>query len=397
MFSKRFQSEGRMGKKRFYKKRWFKIIAIIIILFLGVGGYFAWKTGYILNKISGSHSNPLASLLGGASQPQSQEGRTNILLLGMRGADDPHGGLLADSIMVASFDTKNNKVAMISVPRDLYVQIPETTERGKLNSVYAYWEGSGRNQGLPKMEEMMQTITGLKIDHAVAINFEGFRQLIDAVGGVDVKLPKAFYETKQFVEGNECGGSFTLPAGTNHLNGEKALCYSRAREETNDFDRSKRQQVILKALKNKMISLGTLTDFGKINNILNIIGANVKTDMTPDEMKGFYEQYSNMKEADIVQRVFENSDKGLLKVPDASSSLGYILVPIAGQDNYSQLQDASLNVFTQDAQKDTSPFIQSGAGAAATTNKTSASSATDKKTSPSSTSSKNSTANTSNK
>ena len=113
-----------------------------------------------------------------------------------------------------------------------------------------------------------------------------------------------------------------------------------------------------------MTSLGTLADFGKVNNILNIIGDNVKTDMTPDEMKGFYNQYSNMQSADIVQRVFENSDKGLLNVPDANSGLGYILVPIAGQDNYSQLQDASVNIFTQAAQKDTSPAVQSGAPAA---------------------------------
>jgi len=353
-----------MAGKRFYQTKKFKTVAVVLILVLAVAGYFGWKTGFILNKISGSRSNALSSLLGSGTAPQSQDGRVNVLLLGMRGADDPHGGLLADSIMVASFDTKNNRVAMISVPRDLYVQIPDSNERGKLNSVYAHWEGGGQGKGIPEMEKMMGTITGLKIDHAVAINFTGFQKLIDAVGGVDVRLPKAFYETKQFVEGNECGGTFTLPAGTNHLNGEKALCYARARDETSDFDRSKRQQVILKALKDKMTSLGTLADFGKVNNILNIIGDNVKTDMTPDEMKGFYNQYSNMQSADIVQRVFENSDKGLLNVPDANSGLGYILVPIAGQDNYSQLQDASVNIFTQAAQKDTSPAVQSGAPAA---------------------------------
>jgi polyisoprenyl-teichoic acid--peptidoglycan teichoic acid transferase len=364
MFSRRNQAREGSSKKRFYQKKKFKIFVIVLVLILGVVGYFGWKTGYILNKISGSNSSSFASLLSGGATPQSQDGRTNILLLGMRGADMPGGGLLADSIIVASFDTKNNKVAMISVPRDLYVQIPDTNEHGKINSVYSYWESGGRNQGIPKMEQMMQTITGLKIDHAIVINFAGFQKLIDAVGGIDVRLSKAFYETKQFVEGNECGGEFTLPAGSNHLNGEKALCYARARVTTNDFDRSKRQQVILKALKDKMISLGTLADFGKINNILNIIGNNVTTDMTPDEMKGFYGQYSSMEDADIVQRVFENSEKGLLKVPEANSGLGYILFPIAGQDNYSQLQDASLNVFTQAAQSDTAPVQQSGAPAA---------------------------------
>jgi polyisoprenyl-teichoic acid--peptidoglycan teichoic acid transferase len=350
MFLSRNQGGVGSSRKRFYQKKKFKVFAVILIIVLAIGGYFAWKTGFVLNKISGSKNSALGSLFGSGSASQSEDGRVNILLLGMRGANMPGGGLLADSIMVASFDTKNNKVAMISVPRDLYVKIPDTNENSKINAVYSHWESGGKGQGIPKMEAMLQTITGLKIDHAVVINFAGFQKLIDAVGGVDVRMPKGFAETQQFVEGNECGGSFTLPIGTNHLNGEKALCYARARVQTNDFDRSKRQQVILKALKDKMTSLGTLADFNKVNNILNIIGDNVKTDMTPDEMKGFYEQYSNMKDADIVQRVFENSEKGLLKVPVANSGLGYILFPIAGQDNYSQLQDASKNVFTQEAQ-----------------------------------------------
>jgi LCP family protein required for cell wall assembly len=325
------------------------LLVVLIVIAIAAGGYFAWKTGYVLNKISGSQNSSLGSLLSGGTTPQSDDGRINILLLGMRGANMPGGGLLADSIMIASFDTKNNKVALISAPRDLYVQIPGTNERGKINSVYSYWESGGKGQGIPKMEEMMQTITGLKIDHAVAINFEGFRKLIDAVGGVDVKLPKGFSEPKQFVEGNECGGEFALPAGTSHLSGEKALCYARSRVTSNDFDRSKRQQIVLKALKDKMTSLGTLADFNKLNNILNIIGDNVKTDLSPEEMKGFYDQYSNMKEADIFQRVFENSEKGLLKVPEAGTGLGYVLIPIAGQDNYSQMQDACRNIFTDEA------------------------------------------------
>lgn len=335
---------------KIYQKRWFKFLAVVVLIIVAVGGYFAWKTGYILNKISNSENSALGSLLGSGTTPEEQDGRINVLLLGMRGANMPGGGLLADSIMVASFDTKNNKVGLISVPRDLWVQIPGTGERGKLNSVYSHWESGGRGQGIEKMKEIMGTITGLKINKAAAINFEGFRQLVDAVGGVDVRLSKSFSEPLQFVEGNECGGAFTLPAGTNHLGGEKALCYARARVTTNDFDRSKRQQVVLKALKDKMISLGTLADFGKLNKILDIVGANVKTDLTPEEMKVFYDQYASMKDADILQLVFENSEKGLLKVPEAGTGLGYVLVPIAGQDNYSRLQDACRNIFSTESQ-----------------------------------------------
>jgi len=336
--------------RKIYQNKWYRLLAVVILILAAAGGYLAWKTGITINKISSSENSAFGSLFGDSSTPEEQDGRINVLLLGMRGANMPGGGLLADSIMVASFDTKNNKVGLISVPRDLYVQIPGTGERGKLNSVYSYWESGGKGQGIQKMEEMMGTITGLKISKGVAINFEGFRQMIDAVGGVDVKLAKGFSEPLQFVEGKECGGEFSLPAGTNHLNGEKALCYARSRVTTNDFDRSKRQQIILQALKGKMISLGTLADFGKLNKILDIAGANVKTDLTPEEMKGFYDQYGQMKEADIVQLFFENSEKGLLRVPEAGTGLGYVLVPIAGQDNYSKLQEASRNIFSGTAQ-----------------------------------------------
>lgn len=362
-FSRR--SNPRREKTKLYKRKWFKTIGVIVVLILGIGGFFAWKTGYMLNKISGFRGSALGSLFGGATTPQEQEGRTNILLLGMRGANDPSGGLLADSIILVSLDTKDNKVALISIPRDLYVKVPETSERGKINSVYSYWEGSGRNQGIPKMEEMVGAVTGLKVNYTIVINHQGFQDLVNAVGGIDVHLQKAFYETKQFVAGNECGGVFSLPAGTDHLDGAKALCYARARDETSDFDRSKRQQVMLKALKDKMLSIGTLADFSKVNKMLDTIGNNVKTDLTPDQMKGLYDQYNNMKDAQIVQRVFENSEQGLLEVPAAESNLGYVLVPMAGQDNYSQLQDACQNIFTEQVQKDTAPAVQSGAPASA--------------------------------
>lgn len=338
--------------RKIFQKRWVKIIIMaIIIVAAAIGGFFAWKTGHTLNIISNSENSAIGSLLRESELPEAEEGRINILLLGMRGANMPGGGLLADSIMVASLNTKENKIALISVPRDLYVQIPGTSERGKLNSVYSYWESRGNGQGIAKMEEMMGNITGLKIDRTIVINFEGFRQLIDAVGGIDIRLAKPFSENLQFVEGNECGGVFTLPAGINHLNGERALCYARARVQTNDFDRSKRQQAVLRALKAKMTSIGTLADFSKLNNILNIVGANVKTDLTPEEIKGFYDQYASMKDAEITQLVFENSEKGLLEVPSANTGLGYVLVPRAGQDNYSALRDASRNIFSQEDQQ----------------------------------------------
>jgi len=211
---------------------------------------------------------------------------------------------------------------------------------------------------LKAMEQILGEITGQKIHYAVAINFYGFKQLIDAVGGVEINLETPFYETHQFVEGKECGLEFTLPKGKNILNGEKALCYARARDNTSDFDRAKRQQVILMALKDKLVSMGTLTDFGKLNAILNAIGDNVRTDMASFEMKNFYEQYAGMQDAQIYRRVFENSEEGLLTVPADSHGAGYILIPRAGQDNYTQTSEVCTNIFNLPPQSDINPQKQ---------------------------------------
>jgi len=357
------QLSDKKSKKRFYKKTWFKLLMGLGFLTILVTGAVAWKTGYILNKISQSDNSTLRSLInvlpiiGDNELKATEDGRTNILLLGMRGQNVPGGGLLADSIIVLSLKKDENKVAMLSIPRDLYVKVPGSDSHSKINSVYAYGEEKG-GKGLEQMSQIVGDVTGLKIHYAVAINFIGFKQLIDAVGGIDVYLETPFYETHQFVEGNECGGEFTLPAGLNHLDGEKALCYARARDNTSDFDRSKRQQLMIKALKDKLMSLGTLTDFSKLGAILDAVGENLKTNMASFEMKKFYEDYVSLSGAEIYQRVFENSEEGMLTVPETDYGAGYILIPRLGIDNYSQINEVCQNIFSLPPQTDINPVKQ---------------------------------------
>ena len=349
------------NKKKFYKKWWFWLLITVSFFVLGALA-FSYKTGTILNKISSSDKSVLGSLFGVVSNKdikKADDGRTNILLLGMRGRNVPGGGLLADSIMIASIKDDENKVALISVPRDLYVKVPGENYRAKINAVYAHGAEKGDVQGLKEMKETIGEVTGLSIDYGVVINFAGFKQLIDAVGGVDIVLETPFYETHQFVQGKECGGQFTLPKGKNTLNGEIALCYARARENTSDYDRAKRQQVILQALKNKLVSLGTLTDFGKLNKILNALGNNVKTDMSAGEMKKMFKKYSQIENPEIFQRVFENSPEGMLTVPqNAPASAGFILVPRAGWDNYSDIHQVCKDIFELAPQSDIKPVKQ---------------------------------------
>lgn len=391
------------SRQKFYKKTWFKIFAVVVIIVLLGGGIFAWKTGSILGKISkGGLLQSLAKNIPGVNNDLKGEkdGRINVLLLGMRGEGVAGGGTLADTIMVASIDIRDNKASLISIPRDLYVDNSVWGNKTKINAVYAAGEENGKKQGLEEMKKVIGEVTGLPIQYGASINFAGFKQLIDAIGGIEINLDQPFDETLQFNEphvcdsqvftvptgeyenkyhktidpvtgkvikskivksyplctnpNTECGGNFKLPAGKQTLNGDQALCYARSRVTSSDFERAKRQQIIVQLVKDKMLSIGTLTDFSKGNAMLDALGDNVKTDMQIWEMQKFYELYKKMPALQIYQRVLENSEEGLLYNPtDMPKEVGYILLPIGG--NYDRIHEMAKNIFTLPTQSDIKP------------------------------------------
>ena len=331
-----------------FKKRWLKVSLVIILLVLATGGWAMYKAGSTLGKIStkdGFLSSLWKSIPGvGSDQLQGQaEGQINVLLLGMRGNNMPGGGLLADSIMVASIRPQENKIALISIPRDLYVQDPGSSSQSKINAVNALYEGKEEGKGMEMMKQVVGDITGLPIHYVVRIDFKGFTELVDKVGGVDVYLDNPFSEPKQF-EG-EAASNFTLPAGKNHLDGTKALFFVRARYASSDFERAKRQQQVLIALKDKMLSIGTLSDFTKVNNILNILGDDVRADMDISEMKKFFDLANKIQDPKMKQRVFDTTPEGLLYASKADTPEGktYILLPEGG--NYDKIHEACRNIF----------------------------------------------------
>ncbi len=381
--------------KKFYKQKWFKIVSIILFILVLGGGILGWKANSMLHKVSNGNiiSSLIHSFPGVNNQLKGEkEGRINILFLGMRGANDPAGGTLADTIMVASLKPKDNKIALISIPRDLFTDNPAVGYKTKINAVYAYGEKKGKGQGINYMEQVVGNITGLPIQYAVAVNFNSFKQLIDAIGGIQITLKKPFEESIQFDQPHicnsfftvptgktkdqtvkyfskerqayrtrviksyplctapkdtlECGGDFKLPAGTQTLDGKKALCYARSRETSNDFERAKRQQQVIQATKEKLLTTGTLTNFGKLNNILNSLGNNVKTDMQPWEIKRLYDLYQKMNNYQLYQQVIDTSDNSQsgLVYGKKDSTFGDILLPKG--DNYDRFHTLFQNIFT---------------------------------------------------
>lgn len=349
IFGSRYENDNyKPRKKRFYKKRWFKVLAVILLLVAATGGYAMYKTGSTLSKIStkdGFLKSLWKSIPGvGPDQLQGEEeGQINVLLLGMRGNNMPGGGLLADTIMVVMARPKENKIALLSIPRDLWAKHPDSLVQSKINSIHALYEEKGEGKGIEAMKQVVSDITGLPIHYAVRIDFIGFKELVDAVGGIDVYLDNPFSEPTQFEGENAI--NFSLPAGKNHIDGQKALFFVRARYASSDFDRAKRQQQVLIALKDKLLSLGTLTDFGKVNNILNVLGEDVRTDMDISEMKNFFDLANSMQSPQIKQKVLDTTDEGLLYSTRADTPEGktYVLLPTGG--NYDKIREACRNIF----------------------------------------------------
>ncbi len=372
------------GKTKMSTKKKWLIVGVVV---LALGTIVVLTAARVLHSIA-PNSNILESLVKNLPLVEKQlqgeeDGRINIMILGMRGEGVDGGGMLTDTIMVISLRItedeqrqKHYKVAMLSVPRDLYVTIPGTTSTTKINGVYGHGEKQRKGGGVALMKQMLEDISGQPIHYGVEVNFMGFKQIVDALGGVEITRDTEFIEPLQFHEEKvcdganggvftvrsgrvqtkvnergkvvaqyplcynkteECGGMFKVPAGTSTLNGDQALCYVRARVTSSDFDRAKRQQEVIGQIKSKALSMGVLTDFGKIQELMDAVSNNVYTDMELWEMQHLFEIYKKMGDnPDIAHKVLDNSEEGLLFSQEGDQR-GYILLPRG--DTYDRIRE----------------------------------------------------------
>jgi len=298
-------------------------LAIVTIVFLSI----LLKGQLIINQISSSPGS-FIELKPAKFIPYYNPNRINILLLGIRGIGDPYGGALTDTIMVASFRKDTDRVALISIPRDLYVKLILKNGKvfeGKINEAYVFGrEQGGELGGLSFAKEVVSYISGLKIDYALRADMDALKEVVDTLGGIDIYLKRPFSERSQW----RGEGGFFLPAGKNSLNGDQALYYIRSRYSTSDFDRARRQQQVLLAIKDKVMSLGFLSNPVKIYSLINLVGNHVRTDIPSSQIKYFLKLVSNIKISQIIHKVFDTSSAGHLYATYKDKR--YILLPVGG-------------------------------------------------------------------
>jgi LCP family protein required for cell wall assembly len=187
-----------------------------------------------------------------------------------------HSGNRTDVIMVVSIDPASGAVAAASVPRDT-ANFPLSSRQRygpKVNGLYQSLIGRlGQKKAAQEMKRIVGDGIGVEVDAYAVIGFEGVRQLVDAVGGVDVTLAKAVNDPYYWVTSSKRGVSF--PAGRSHLNGERALIFARTRKGDNDFERARRQQLLVAGAVEAVRDRGVAS----LPKLLGIAERFVKTDL----------------------------------------------------------------------------------------------------------------------
>jgi len=344
-------------KKRFFVGKFFVYGIIALLLWLGVAVINAVKSGITLSESLGQ-ANILTQIKHLVTSEDrklvgEETDRINILLLGMGGFGHD-GPLLTDTVMIASFKPSTKQVGMISVPRDLVIQLPGFGWN-KVNHAYAYAESSNPGKGIEYAADVVGQTFDIPVHYTVAMDFAGFEDFIDALGGINVDVENTFDDFRYPIPGKETATTsqryehLHFDAGMQKMDGETALKFARSRyasfPEGSDFARSKRQQRILVAVQNKLLDWKTFFSPKKVNNITESLADHLFTDLEIWEMMRLYELGKDIDLSNVNLYVLDNSPEGLL-VEDTGEDGAFLLRPKAG--NYSQLQLVAQSIFNVD-------------------------------------------------
>ena len=316
-----------------------KIIVAIGTLILVIGATVLFRTNALLNSITGENKDVFQTVRGLFAKEQpldNTDGRTNIAVLGIRGKNDPNGGLLADSIMIISLYEPTQEVALISIPRDTRAEIPGQSGYRKLNALNALGENRDMIQGLKLTKRALEEITGLDIHYGITVDFAGFKGIISALGGITVDAAEDFYDPNY-------EGGISVKKGLNEMDAERAHKYVWARLTTNDFDRSRRQREVINAMKDKAVSSGALKNPMFLVNTLNTLGDdNLKTTMSVSEMGVFLQEIRKYNLDEMIEVGYDTSPNGPLTSTNDPVA-GYLIVPRSG--DWSELQADIQGIF----------------------------------------------------
>jgi polyisoprenyl-teichoic acid--peptidoglycan teichoic acid transferase len=255
------------------KRKWPKVLGIIFLLFLLVGGAYAYSVYHSLNKAVETMHDPIERKKSPKREKEVKfEGKDpfSVLLLGVDERENDKGR--SDSMIVLTVNPEVKSVKMISIPRDTLTDIVGHGTRDKINHAYAFG-------GVEMAMDTTENLLDIPIDYYVQINMEGFEDIVNAVGGVTVQNDLNF-----------SSGGYTFNKGEITLSGKEALAFTRMRYEDprGDFGRQLRQREIIQGVINEGASVSSLWKF---DDIFDALGNNVKTNLKFEQMVDIQKHY----------------------------------------------------------------------------------------------------------
>lgn len=272
------------------------------------------------------------------------DGRVNVLVLGID-TRSSYGLYNTDTIVIGSVSLSEGRPVLISLPRDLWVDL-SPYGYGRINTAYslatAGGDGTfGEEKGLQFARQKIEGILGVPIHYFALVDFEGFKEIIDTLGGVEVCVERTFDDFAYPLAGKEAADleeryeHLHFEAGCQMMGGEIALKYARSRmgtnDEGNDFSRARRQQKVITAIKDKIFSLNLILNVGKVATLYQKITQSVKTNLSLGELQRAFDLFGQ-EDLKNPKNFVLDPESGLVYHP-ADPSLydgAYILLPTSG-------------------------------------------------------------------
>ena len=307
--TKKHKRGGVKSRRRKITKR---IVIAIIIILVGIGAFIAIKAFIASGSV---FKGDLFGLVQQKKLKQDEGGRSNILILGTSEDDPGHeGSYLTDSIMVLSVNQTTKDAYMVSIPRDLPVEYGQACTAGYAGKINAYFNcvnedwtsNDAETERQDKTREFIGDILGIDIQYSVHVNYSVMRDVVGALGGITVTIDSA--DPRGQMDANfdwKCGATYAArikncpprghfidyPNGPVELDAEHALYLAQARGDVanwgfsrSNFDREQNQQKIIKAIKDKALSGGTLANPVKVSNLIDAVGKNLRTNFETGEI-----------------------------------------------------------------------------------------------------------------
>jgi LCP family protein required for cell wall assembly len=343
-------------KKHPIRKFIFKFILFSIISCIVIGG------GYMGYKVLNASHNVVQGNILDIFKPQmlkeDKNGRSSFLILGTSEDDNGHSGAdLTDSMLVVSINQTDKNIYMFSVPRDLYVEYGTACPSGYSGKINAYYSCSNsgttpsdEQDRLTKTQKLVGDVFGVEIQYSIHVNHTVIKQVVDAIGGVDVDIQGSNGDPGVYDRNFDWRCNFTCyyvkyTNGVHHLDGIHALFLAMARGDiaptyglgNSNFDREKNQQKILIAMRDKALTAGTLTNLGAVTKLIDALGDNLRTNIQTSEIQTLMKIASEVKPTNVNSISLVDGDDTVM-----GTGMYYgasVVMPKAGMFKYSDIQN----------------------------------------------------------